>query len=156
MSENASDCTQNAAYQDRKLKNFLGIRQSPLPRPSPIGEGDTPAPTPPFPRRRALRRLDSRAHDFGARPAAPPLSSFAPLPHLTLLATGLFIKSFFVVQQQHFFLPCRRVYERAGLYIQYLYKLLDKTNSIISLAHTASAGRMSYCHGELSVRQHFT
>ena len=69
MSENASDCTQNAAYRDRKLKkNFWGGGH-PLPKPHPT---------------RGLRRLDSRA--FGVRRAAPPLSSS---PHLKLLATGL-------------------------------------------------------------------
>ena len=46
MSENASDCTQNAAYRDRKLKNFLGRGHSPLPKPLPHWEGDTPSPNP--------------------------------------------------------------------------------------------------------------
>jgi len=32
MSENASDCTQNAAYRDRKLKKILGRGLCPLPR----------------------------------------------------------------------------------------------------------------------------
>ena len=43
MSENASDCTQNAAFRDRKLKKFLGGGTAPPPRPLPIGEGDTPS-----------------------------------------------------------------------------------------------------------------
>ena len=32
MSENASDCTQNAAYRDRKLKDFLGRGAQPPPQ----------------------------------------------------------------------------------------------------------------------------
>jgi len=93
MSENASDCTQNAAYRDRKLKNFLRRGHSPLPKPLPIGEGqtpphwegDTPSPNP-----TPLKAFGaSILGAYGARPAAPPLSSFAP-SYLTLLATGLF------------------------------------------------------------------
>jgi len=59
MSENASDCTQNAAYRDRNLKKFMGRGHRRLRRLDPW-------------------RLDSPA--FGARPAAlrPPLLSFAP------------------------------------------------------------------------------
>ena len=75
MSENASNCTQNAAYRDRKLKKNSGKGA----QPPPHWEGGYPLPKPPPP-----LRLDSPA--FGARPAAPPLSSFAP--HLTLLARG--------------------------------------------------------------------
>ena len=71
MSENALDCTQNAAYRDRKFKKILGRGQAPFPDPFPIEEGDTFSPN----------LLDSRA--FGARPAAPPLSPFAPPPSHT-------------------------------------------------------------------------
>jgi len=39
MSENASDCTQNAAFRDRKLKNFLGRGTAAYPDPSPLGRG---------------------------------------------------------------------------------------------------------------------
>ena len=42
MSENASNCTQNAAYRDRKLKKILGRGHNPL----PIGKGDTLSPNP--------------------------------------------------------------------------------------------------------------
>ena len=71
MSENALDCTQNAAYRDRKFKKILGRGQAPFPDPFPIEEGDTFSPN----------LLDSRA--FGARPAACPLSPFAPPPSHT-------------------------------------------------------------------------
>ena len=82
MSENASDCIQNAAFRDRKLKKFLGRGHSHLPNPLPIGEGNTPSKTPPPRRLRRFdpRRLDSRA--FGA-PSVHPLSLFAPPPSHT-------------------------------------------------------------------------
>jgi len=84
MSENASDCTQNAAYRDRKLKDFLGRGAQPppqTPQTPPHWRGEHP-----LPKRHPVARHDTRT--FGVRPAAPLLSSFAP-PHLTLLATGL-------------------------------------------------------------------
>jgi len=42
ISENASDCTQNAAYRDRKLKKIQGKGCASSPDPSPLGEKDTP------------------------------------------------------------------------------------------------------------------
>jgi len=58
MSENASDCTQNAALRDRKLKKFYGDGAKPLPH--------TP------------RRLDPRA--LGARPSASHFHHLPPPP----------------------------------------------------------------------------
>ena len=77
MSENASDCTQNAAYRHRQLKNFLGRGHSQtLPH---WGWGHpSQNPTSSAPWSLAPRRLDSTC--------CP--STFTP-PHLTLLAMGL-------------------------------------------------------------------
>ena len=74
MSQTASDYTQNAAFRDRKLNNFLVKGHSPLHRPLPHWGGGHPSPNP---------------TPLGAYGARPPLSSFAPPPNLTLLATGL-------------------------------------------------------------------
>ena len=78
MSENASDCTQNAAYRDRKLKKILERGHSPL----TIREEDAPSPNP---------------TPLGASILAPLALDLLPLhfhhlppPHLTLLATGLY------------------------------------------------------------------
>jgi len=60
-----------------KINKFLGSGHSPLPRPVPQREGDTPSRTH-YPQR--LRRLDLRA--FGTH-------SRTPLPPLGSLATGL-------------------------------------------------------------------
>ena len=67
MSENASDCTQNAAFRDRKY----------------------PVPKPHLPRRldpQRLPRLDPRAEALDLLPLH---FHHLPPPHLTLLATGL-------------------------------------------------------------------
>jgi len=94
MSENASDCTQNAAHLDRKVKKFqppshapppLGRGTSPFSTPLPtLGRGHPyPNPTPSAPRSSApIRHLDSRA--FGARPAAAPHFHYSPISHFWL------------------------------------------------------------------------
>ena len=69
--------------ETENLKNLWGGGTAPSPNRSLIGEGDTSSPNP-----TPLGAFG--ASILGARPAAPPLSSFAPLsPYLTLLATGL-------------------------------------------------------------------
>jgi len=92
MSENAPDCTQNAAYRDRKLKNFLfnflARGTAPSSDPSPLGRG-TPLPKP-----HSLGDFGSSI--LGAYGASILALDLLPLhfhhlpPYLTLLATGLY------------------------------------------------------------------
>jgi len=99
MSENASDCTQNAAHLDRKVKKF----QPPSHAPPPLGRGTSPFSTPlptlgrghPYPNPTPLGAsilgayTPPRFSRFRRSTCCrPPLSLF---PHLTFLATDLMI-----------------------------------------------------------------
>ena len=73
---------ENAPFEMKNYKNFLGMRHCPLPDPSPTGQGDTPFRTQP-PRR--LWRLDARAfHRQLPRMSSDPRNAPAELINIVL------------------------------------------------------------------------
>ena len=84
MSENASDCTQNAAYRDRKFKKFMGRGHSPLPKPLPHWGGGHILPKPHPPRRLDPRRLYATSIlALSALDLLPPPTFIIPPSHIS-------------------------------------------------------------------------